>query len=209
MSEPSPSEGKFEPVLAYALHGNCYLNITYHCTLRCAFCPKYQGEWEVQSYDLRLMREPTVDEVMAAIGEPSQYKEIVFCGLGEPTRRLDNLLEIARRLKRQGCRIRVNTDGLANLVHGRDVTPEMAEVVDVLSISLNDQDELTYNRHTRPNIAASFADVQDFASKARAQAMEVTLTAIDGLEGVDIEACEAIARDLGVNFRRRVLDVVG
>jgi TatD DNase family protein len=198
-----------EPTLSYELHGNLYLNVTWHCTLRCAFCPKFNGEWEVQGYDLRLRREPSVADLMAAIGDPTPYKEIVFCGLGEPTLRLDVLLEVAAAMKRAGKRVRVNTDGLANLVHGRDVTLEMAKVVDAVSISLNAQDEATYVRHTRPKRDGAFAAVLDFTACARDAGMDVTLTAIDGLEGVDIPACERIARDLGVKFRRRVLDAVG
>jgi len=195
--------------IAYPLHGNCYLNITYHCTLRCAFCPKFSGTWEVQGYDLRMRREPDASEVLAAIGDPTRYKEIVFCGLGEPTKRLDTLLEVARRLKARGCRIRVNTDGLANLVHGRDVTPELAEVVDTLSISMNAQDAFTYNRHCRPGRSGAFEAMLEFARLARERGMEVVMTAIDGLPGVDIEACERIAHELGADFRRRVLDEVG
>ncbi|MGE0081577.1 MAG: TatD family nuclease-associated radical SAM protein [Thiohalomonadaceae bacterium] len=198
-----------EPTLTYELHGNLYLNVTWHCTLRCAFCPKFNGEWDVQGYDLRLRREPSTEELLEAIGDPAPYREIVFCGLGEPTLRLDVLLAVARAMKRAGKRVRVNTDGLANLVHGRDVTPEMAEVVDAVSISLNAQDEATYVRHTRPKRDGAYAAVLDFAARARDAGMEVTLTAIDGLEGVDIPACERIARDLGVKFRRRVLDAVG
>lgn len=209
MAESSPRDRQGEVYLAYPLHGNCYLNITYHCTLRCAFCPKYQGTWEVQSYDLRLYREPTVEEVMEAIGDPTRYKEMVFCGLGEPTKRLDTLLEVAGRLKARGCRIRVNTDGLANLVHGRDVTPELAEVVDSLSISMNAQDEFTYNRHCRPRQSGAFEAMLEFARLAKERGMEVVMTAIDGLPGVDIDACERIAHELGVGFRRRVLDEVG
>lgn len=197
------------PTLSYVLHGNCYLNITYHCTLRCAFCPKYNGTWEVQNYDLRLAREPEAEEVLSAIGDPTPYHEIVFCGLGEPTNRLDTLLAVAKAMKAQGKRIRVNTDGLANLVHGRDVTPDLAAVVDAVSISLNAQDEATYIRHTRPKVASAFQAVLAFARLAREHGIEVTLTAIDGLEGVDIEACRRIAEGLGVDFRRRVLDVVG
>jgi len=198
-----------EPTLSYELHGNLYLNVTWHCTLRCAFCPKFNGEWEVQGYDLRLRREPSVTELIEAIGDPAPYHEIVFCGLGEPTLRLDVLLEVAAAMKKAGKRVRVNTDGLANLVHGRDVTPELARVVDAVSISLNAQDEATYVRHTRPKRAGAFAALQDFAARARDAGMEVTLSAIDGLDGVDINACERIARDLGVKFRRRVLDAVG
>jgi len=196
--------------LAYELHGNCYLNITFRCTLRCAFCPKYNGEWEVQGYDLRLPGDPAIADVVAAVGDPARYNEVVFCGLGEPTRRLDALMEIARELRARGAkRIRVNTDGLANLVHGRNVAPELAAVVDAVSISLSAQDEFTYVRHTRPRRAGAFEAVLEFAAGARDAGIAVTLTTIDGLEGVDVAACERIARDLGVEFRRRVLDVVG
>ena len=202
---------KEEPrdIIAYELHGNGYLNITSRCTLRCNFCPKHQKTWEVQEYDLRLHREPSVAEVLDAVGDPAKYKCIVFCGLGEPTQRLDALLEIARTLKRRGARIRVNTDGLASLIHGRDVAPEMAEVVDAVSISLNTQDAELYARHCRPKRGGTFEAMLDFARRAREAGIDVTLTAIDGLPGVDIGACEAIARRLGVEFRRRVLDEVG
>jgi TatD family-associated radical SAM protein len=209
MQSAATSDDEFKSIIAYPLHGNCYLNITSQCTLRCAFCPKYNRSWEVQSYDLRLHREPTVEEVLEAIGDPGQYKEIVFCGLGEPTVRLDALLAIARALKSQGARVRINTDGLANLREGRDVTAKLAEVVDSLSISMNAQDAATYNKHTRPKLRGAFAAMLEFARLAHERGMAVTLTAIDGLEGVDIAACEAIAQSLGVGFRRRVLDIVG
>jgi len=207
-TEKRAARGQDE-IIAYRLRGSCYLNITYHCTLRCAFCPKFNGTWEVQNYDLRLFREPEAAEVLAAIGDPTGDKEIVFCGLGEPTLRLEVLLEVARAMKARGKRVRVNTDGLANLMHGRDVTPELAEVVDALSISMNAQDEETYNRHTRPKRPGAFHAMIEFARLAHERGMEVTMTAIDGLEGVDIDACRDIAEGLGVGFRRRVLDLVG
>lgn len=207
-TEKRAARGQDE-IIAYRLHGSCYLNITYHCTLRCGFCPKFNGTWEVQNYDLRLFREPEAAEVLAAIGDPAEDKEIVFCGLGEPTLRLEVLLEVARAMKARGKRVRVNSDGLANLMHGRDVTPELAEVVDALSISMNAQDEETYNRHTRPKRPGAFHAMIEFARLAHERGMEVSMTAIDGLEGVDIDACRDIAEGLGVGFRRRVLDLVG
>jgi len=158
---------------------------------------------------LTLSHEPSVAEVLEAIGDPKRYKEIVFCGLGEPTKRFDVLMEIAHAMKKQGMRVRVNTDGLANLVEGRDVTPEMAQAVDLLSISLNAQNEMVYNRHTRPRRDGAYNAMLDFAKKAKKAGMDVSLSAIDGLEGVDIDACQAIADKLGVEFRRRVLDNVG
>jgi len=209
MSISSRSRQPHTATLAYRLHGNCYLNITSHCTLRCAFCPKFNRTWTVQDFNLLLTREPSTAEVLAAVGDAGADQEMVFCGLGEPTLNLAVLLDVARALRAQGKRIRLNTDGLANLVHDRDVTAELAEVVDALSISLNAQDEPTYNRHCRPKRAGAFAAVQDFARLAKTRGMAVTLTAINGLEGVDIDACERIAGTLGVDFRRRELDVVG
>ncbi len=196
-------------IIAYPLHGNLYLNITSRCTLRCTFCPKYNRTWEVQDYDLSLTREPTYEEIIAAIGDPAQYKEIVFCGLGEPTQRIDLLLAVARWLKARGARVRVNTDGLANLIHQRDVTAEMVGLIDSISISLNGHNEAVYERHTHPKIPGTYAAMLAFARAAHERGIAVTLTAIDGLDGVDIEACHAIADQLGVAFRRRVLDQVG
>jgi len=205
-------EGTAQPpaaVIAYELHGNCYLNITWRCTLRCRFCPKFNNVWTVQGYDLRLHREPDVEEILAAVGDPRRYRQIVFCGLGESTLRLDDMLEMARRLKARGATIRVNTDGLANLVHGEDVTPRLAGRIDSLSISLNAQDEATYNLHCRPLEPGAWQALQDFTRAAKEHVPDITLTAVDGLQGVDIDACERIAADLGVGFRRRVLDEVG
>ncbi len=206
MSEQTQSD-----IIAYTLHGNCYLNITDHCTLRCAFCPKFNKTWEVQGYELRLKHAPSVDEILKAVGDVSRYQQVVFCGLGEPTLRLDVLLQVAKKLKQQGATVRVNTDGLGSLVNGRDITPELAGRVDALSISMNAQDADVYTRHCRPKkeYPGAFEAMLDFARRANDHVSSVTLTAIDGLEGVDIDACQAVADEIGVSFRRRVLDVVG
>lgn len=195
--------------IAYTLHGNCYLNITSRCTLRCRFCPKHNRNWVVQAYDLSLKHEPTHEEILAAMGDPASYHEVVFCGLGEPTQRLDVLLDIARVVKQQGGKVRVNTDGLANLIHHRDVTPALANYVDRISVSLNAQNAEVYERHTHPKLPGTYPAVLDFIRAAKAHGIDVTITAIDGLAGVDLAACRQIADALGVGFRRRVLDEVG
>ncbi len=213
MGQHSPSDlggSDSPPAIAYLLHGNCYLNVTSRCTLRCGFCPKFNQTWVIGGANLRLRKEPTVDEVLAAIGDPRGYDEIVFCGLGEPTLRLYEVIEIASILHQRGAhRVRLNTDGLASLVYGRDVTPDLEGSIDALSISLNAQNETVYNQHCRPSLAGSYGAMLEFADRVRDFVPDVTLTAIDGLEGVDIDACERIARDLGVKFRRRVLGGVG
>ena len=196
-------------VIAYTLHGNCYLNLTSRCTLRCEFCPKFNKNWEVQGYPLRLRQEPSVPQMLAAVGDPTAYREVVFCGLGEPTLRLPELLQVAHKLKQAGARVRLNTDGLANWVNQRNIVPELAECVDALSISLNAQDETTYNRHCGPPAIGAYPELLEFILCARELIPDTTITAVGGLEGVDIAACEALAERFNVKFRRRVLDEVG
>lgn len=196
-------------VIGYALGDNRYLNVTNRCNLRCAFCPKFNGCWTVRDYELRLSREPTIEEIVEAAGDVEQYREIVFCGLGEPTLRLYDVLEAGARLRAEGGYIRVNTDGLANLVHGRDVTPDLEGIVDALSVSLNAHNTEVYERHCRPPTSYSYDAMLDFVDRAREFVPDITLTAIEGLSGVDLDACERAARQLGVEFRLRVLNVVG
>lgn len=196
-------------VLSYPIGDRLYLNITDRCTLQCAFCPKYNGSHRVHDYDLTLDRRPETAEILAAIDNPAAYREVVFCGFGEPTLRLKVLLQVAGEVRRRGGRVRVNTDGLANRVHKRNVLPELAQCVDALSVSLNAQDASLYQRHCRPRLPDSYAAVIDFLRLAPRYIGDVTATAIEGLEGVDIAACEELAKHLGVAFRARQLDVVG
>jgi TatD family-associated radical SAM protein len=191
--------------IAYQIGDRLYLSITDHCTLDCAFCPKTRGDFRVGEYDLRMQRRPSAEELIAAIGDPRRYAEVVFCGYGEPTLRLNLLLRVAAAIKQAGGRVRVDTDGLSNLVHKGDTLPELGRVVDSLSISLNAQDEATYERHCRPNLPGSYRAVLEFLRRAPQHVPEVTATAIEGLEGVDIDACRRLAEGLGVRFRKRIL----
>ena len=195
--------------LSYVIGDSLYLNITDRCTLACVFCPKHNGAHRVRDFDLTLDRRPSVGEILASIDDPAAYEQVVFCGFGEPTLRLRTLLQVASDIKRRGGRVRVNTDGLANRVHKRNVLPELAPVVDALSISMNAQNADVYARHCRPALAGSFEAMLDFVERAPRYVSDVTASAIDGLDGVDIEACRALAEARGVRFRRRVLDVVG
>jgi len=195
--------------IAYPARGRLYLNITSRCTLSCRFCPKHRHRWTVGGVNLFLSREPSVGEVLTAAGDVGRFDEVVFCGLGEPTLRLYDMLEMAGGLKEQGARrVRVDTDGLANLVYRRDVTPDLEGFIDALSISLNAQDEATYDHYCRPSLPGSYAALLDFADRARDFVPEVRFTAIAGLTDVDVAACDAIARKLGVAFYRRALDEI-
>ncbi len=195
-------------VAAYRLRDGVYLNLTNRCTLRCSFCPKFHGLWTVADARLRLrvMDEPSSAVLVQAALDAGPCAEYVFCGLGEPTTRWSELLLVAAALRPTGTPIRLNTDGLASLVHGRDVVPEIAGLIDHVSISLNAADEATYDRLCRPGRPGSFAAMLAFAARCRTYIPRVTLTAIAGLPGVDIDACARIARDLGVDFRARPLE---
>jgi TatD family-associated radical SAM protein len=195
--------------ISYQIGENLYLSITDRCTLECAFCPKTHGIRVVKGFDLTMKHRPETDEIIATIDDPAKYREVVFCGYGEPTLRLKVLIEVAKYIKSRGGRVRLNTDGLANLVHKRNVLPELSPYVDALSISLNGQNPEVYDRHCQPNLKGSHAAMLDFVRLAPEYIDDVTVTAIDGLDGVDITACKQIARELGVDFRRRLLDQVG
>ncbi|BAU46943.1 radical SAM protein [Sulfurifustis variabilis] len=144
-----------------------------------------------------------MDEIVAAAGEPARYEEIVFGGLGEPTLRLYDLMAAALRLHGRGARIRLQTDGLASLVYGRDVTPDLEGGIDALSVSLNAQDEQTYNRYCRPMLPGAYRAMLDFVARAREFVPDIVLTATPGLDDVDMAACERLAGELGVKFGTR------
>lgn len=204
--EPSTSR-----LLAYPIGQGLYLNLTRSCTLHCEFCPKWHGSSVVHDYDLFLRGNPSAAEVLAAMGDYSAYKEVVFCGFGEPTLRLEVLLEIASEVKKRGpMRIRINTDGLANRVYGVDVTPRFKGLIDAVSVSLSAQDQATYERICQPALSGSYQAVLDFIAAVKVHVPEVTATAIQGVAGVDIPACRRLAEEgLGVRFRVRYLDSLG
>ena len=159
---------------------------------------------------IRIYRDDAVIGALAGIGDPTTFDEIVFCGFGEPLLRLDEVKEIAAELKARGARVRVNTDGLGNLVHGRNILPELAGLVDALSVSLNAPDAQTYARIC-PNRygAASFSALLDFLREAPKHVPKVSATAV-ALPGLDLDAIRRLAVSIpGVSFRLRPYDDLG
>lgn len=197
-----------QAAIAYKIRNSLYLNITNRCSNRCVFCAKFT-DYFVKGHFLKLEHEPSADEVMAAIGDPSGYDEIVFCGYGEPLIRLDLVREVASRLKKTGCRIRINTDGQASLVHGRNIVPELAGLVDSISVSLNAADPETYQKLcATPFGAAGFAGICEFLTEAKKHIPTVVASAVT-VPGLDIGAVRRLAESLGVTFREREYADVG
>lgn len=194
--------------IAYTIRNSLYLNITNRCTNHCTFCAKFKN-FTVKGHQLCLEQEPTATEVIAAIGDPTKYEEVVFCGYGEPLLRLDLVKEVAAWLKQLGMTVRINTDGQANLVHGRNVLPELAGLVDSISVSLNAPDATTYQQICQSTFGeACFNAITDFLRMAPQHIPSVTATAVT-LPGIDIDACRRLASELGVDFRERIFNEVG
>lgn len=196
--------------IAYRIRDSLYLNITNRCTIACVFCGKFK-DFTVKGHDLRLRGgEPSVERIVAAIGDPSGIDEIVFCGYGEPTLRLDVIREVGAHVHRMGKRVRLNTDGLGNLIHGRDIVPELVGVVDTLSVSLNAQDAPTYARICPSKHGeAAYPKLLEFLRSAKAHGLDVQASVVAPLDGVDVEACRRIADAIGVRLRVRPFDEIG
>jgi TatD DNase family protein len=194
--------------IAYQIRDSLYLNITNRCTNSCIFCAKFD-DFVVKGHELQLDHEPSTDEIKQAIGDPTRFAEVVFCGYGEPLLRLELIKEIAGWLQQQGVKVRINSDGQANLVHGRNILPELKGLVDAISISLNAANAEDYQRLCQSGFGSqSYQAVKDFLQLAPDYIPDVTATAVS-YPGIDIAACEQVAKELGVKFRDREYNEVG
>ncbi len=199
---------KEKPRTVYWLDNKLYLNITNRCSNNCEFCiRKYKNG--VGGFRLKLNEEPSVAQVIAELREVShmrKWAEMVFCGFGEPTERLDCMLEVTRWMRlhhRKPLVIRVNTNGHAYVLNrNRDVAKELkAAGIDRVSVSLNAGDEETYNKVCRPNFDEAYGAALEFIAKAK-EALEVEVTAVT-IPEVDLHKVEAVAEGFGVKFRLR------
>ena len=192
----------------YWLGDKLYLNITNKCSNKCIFCFR-NFKRGVGDFTLKLAEEPSFEQIAKELEEVmnrKRWKEVVFCGFGEPTERLDLLLALARCIKwryEEPVSIRLNTNGHGYALNvGRDVVAELkAAGVDKVSVSLNAGDEETYNEVCKPVFASAFAAVLEFIEKAK-PVLDVEVTAVMTPE-VDLHKVEALAKQMGVKFRLR------
>ena len=189
--------------IAYSLGDALYLNITNDCQNSCFFCGLL-SDCVYKGHNLAFQSEPDAGEVLAAVGDPSRFEEVVFSGFGEPTLRLDLLKEVAGELKRRGAkRIRLVTNGLANKTHERNILPELGGLVDAVSISMQAESPEAYAKICKTkDIEDPYPLVKEFVRWAKNYIPEVEVTAVDMSGLIDIEACEKVAtEELGVPFR--------
>ena len=198
--------------LTYETGGNLYLNVTNQCPCACVFCIRKNDDGAYGSDPLWLEHEPTMQEMLDALAERdlTAYPEIVFCGYGEPTMRLDFICELSAQIRRlcPTAVLRINTNGLTELYSpdaDGNAAKRVAQAFDKISISLNGGDSAVYNRVTRPKGLPdnAFDTMLSFAKTCKAEGAEVVFTVVDVITPEEIAAAQAKADELGITLHVR------
>lgn len=194
--------------ITYKVKNGIYVNMTNRCPCACTFCLRQNGPGVYGSDSLWLEHEPSVEEVKASIDtwNLDEYDEVVFCGYGEPTERLPELLSVAEYIRsKSDIKIRINTNGLADLIWKRDTAPDLKGLIDTVSISLNANDAETYLKLTRSKFGIeSYQAMLDYAKHCTAYVPNVVMTVVDVVTTQEEqEIARGICESLGVKLRVR------
>lgn len=195
--------------ITYIVEDKLYVNVTNKCSNRCEFCIRNNGDGAYGSDSLWLEREPTRDEILDSIfsRDLTVFPELVFCGYGEPTYRLDDIICVAKAVKERypEMKIRINTNGHSDLIQGRNTAPDYEGVIDIVSISLNTPSAERYQQICHSIYGEeSFEALLRFASEVKHYVPTVLLSAVkETLTSDEIEQCRMICSDLGVTLRLR------
>ncbi len=193
----------------YEYGGGLYANLTNRCPDRCEFCIRYMVGSLGGADSLWLKREPTMEEIKELLSQwdLSDFYELVFCGYGEPTERLEDLLETARYAKElcPTIKVRINTNGLSDLINGRDTTEDLRGIIDAVSVSLNAKGPEEYLELCHPRFGiGAFNAMIDYTRRVKEVVPDVTMSIVSGtIPRADEEPCRKIAQELGVKFRIR------
>ena len=193
--------------IIYTYAGSAYMNITNKCPCACVFCIRSNGDGLGSAESLWLKKDPTIDEIKAEIDkfDFSPYGEVVFCGYGEPTQALDNLIKAAKYLKeKHSLRIRLNSNGLSDLINKKPTAHLLEGVIDSISISLNAPDEESYQRVTRSKFGAdAYPALLKFAEDCKKYIPSVKFTVVDVISEEEIDKCRKISEEMGIPLRVR------
>ena len=194
--------------LSYEIEGKLYLNITNKCPCNCTFCIRNNGDTAYGSDPLWLEHQPSADEVIENLKERDldSYKEIIFCGYGEPTCELEIMKTVAEFIRSVSkTPIRVNTNGLGSVYNKRDIAPDFKGLIDTVSISLNASDAEAYDKITRPSFknVNSFEKMLSFAKEVSQYVPDTMLTVVDIIGEEEIKKSQAIADKIGIKLRVR------
>ena len=194
--------------ITYPVHNGIYVNMTNRCPCACTFCLRQNGESVYGSDSLWLEREPTVKEVCDSIDawDLNKYNEVVFCGYGEPTERLDDLIEVAKYIKsKSDIKIRINTNGLADLIWNEPTAPKLQGLIDTVSISLNATNKEEYLKIVRPKFGIeSYEAMLKFTKECTKYVPSVVMTVVDIVTSKEEqELCLKICESVGATLRIR------
>ena len=193
--------------IIYTFENQVYLNITNACPCRCTFCIRNNGDSVGEATTLWIDHNPTIQEIKSEIDkfDFSKYNNsIIICGYGEPTCALDNMIEACKHLKSKGINIRLNTNGLSDLINKRETAKEICQVIDSVSISLNAPTAEKYNEVTRPSFGEkSFDAMLKFAKECKEYGIPVKLTVVDVISKEDIEDCKKLCEEIDIPLRVR------
>ena len=193
--------------IVYTYGNQAYLNITNACPCRCTFCIRNNGDSVGEATTLWFEHSPSMEEIKAEIDNFDFIKynnSITICGYGEPTCALNNLIESCKYLRSKGVKIRLNTNGLSDLINKRETAKEICEVIDSVSISLNAPTAEKYNEVTRPSFGEkSFDAMLKFAKECKEYGIPTKLTVVDVISKEDIEDCQKLCDSIDIPLRVR------
>lgn len=194
--------------ITYVVKNGIYVNMTNRCPCACTFCLRQNGDGIFGSGPLWLEREPSVKEVCDSIDtwELAEYDEVVFCGYGEPTERLEELLQVAAHIKEKSdIKIRINTNGLSDLICGERTAPKLKGLIDTVSVSLNATNKEEYFRMVRPKFGPDSYDAMlRFTKECTEYVPNVIMTVVDVVTSKEEqERCREICEALGATLRVR------
>lgn len=189
--------------IIYKLKDAIYINLTNRCTNDCTFCVRNVHDG-VGGYHLLLEKEPTAEEIIALLEKEENVDKIVFCGLGEPTMRVETLVEVATYLKTRGSHIRINTNGQGSAFAGEDIAKKLAGLVDTVSISLNAPNAQEYQKYCRSVYGEdAYMHMLQFAQSCVREGIDTVLSVVDVIGEQAVESCRLIAKQVGTRFRVR------
>ncbi len=187
----------------YQIGNNLYINLTNRCSNRCTFCVR-NGKETYEGYALWLRGpEPTAEQILSEIGDPKRYGEIVFCGFGEPTCRLDVMLSLCDEIHARGGRTRLNTNGHGSLLAGRNIAPDLKGRLDGINVSLNAPAREEYDALCRPCIPNAFEGMLSFAEDCKEEGLNVWFSVVDCIGAEAIGTCQKLADAVGVPLHVR------
>lgn len=207
-TKQEPAGTKYGASIVYEYEKNLYVNMTNQCPNNCDFCLRKNSSGSLYAQNLWYKGgEPSKEEIWAELTKRdlNRYNEIVFCGYGEPACRWDDMMWLCDRLKEHGSHfIRINTNGLANLITGKQAGLELDGRVDAVSVSLNASTPEGYDAvcHSRFGLEALPAILR-FTGSAVLNVPHVRMTVVSTMPQEEIETCRRLCENIGADFHIR------